>query len=534
MNPARLATLPSRFVVASFLALLSAGCGAGDAPHEHAADHPAGHDHHAPGHGHGDTDVRTQTLWNDAFELYLEHEAGEPGHSTTVLLHLTRLEDFRPWSAKDLSLTFEGPASLVAAFVAAPAPGVFEFAVTPAAAGRYRGRLVAAARPDAPIDGIAFEVAANAADEQTHDRAGGDEDDHEDEGLVEFLKEQQWAVPFATAFTTESTLLPSLDLAGEITTPPGGRAELAAPVTGRLEAPAEGWPLPGSDVAQGQVLAWVRPAPAASENAAATGLAIAEARARVETAEAALARAERLVAVEALPLRRAEEARREVAVAREALATAHRSAAAFEGSGGAPLPIASPLAGRLDPVDVHPGAIVGPGHTLFRIVDPSRLWVAVDIPEREASRLAGEREATVTLPESAGAMTGSFAASLISAAASVDAHSRTVRALYRLAATDERLRVGGLVRVAVPVGEPANGIVVPRSALVDRDGMNVVYVQTDGEHFEERVVRIGARQADRVLVETGLAAQERIVTRGAHLLRLAERATSEPAHGHIH
>jgi cobalt-zinc-cadmium efflux system membrane fusion protein len=94
--------------------------------------------------------------------------------------------------------------------------------------------------------------------------------------------------------------------------------------------------------------------------------------------------------------------------------------------------------------------------------------------------------------------------------------------------------VGGLVRVALPAGADFSGVVVPRAAIVDNEGRELVYVQVDGEHFEERSVRTGPRAGDLSGIEHGLAAGERVVTAGAHIVRLTARAGSGEAHGHIH
>jgi multidrug efflux pump subunit AcrA (membrane-fusion protein) len=61
-----------------------------------------------------------------------------------------------------------------------------------------------------------------------------------------------------------------------------------------------------------------------------------------------------------------------------------------------------------------------------------------------------------------------------------------------------------------------------------------VYVQVDGEHFQERKVKLGPRSADLVGIREGLKAGDRIVTKGSHLVRLAERANDEIPQGHIH
>lgn len=70
---------------------------------------------------------------------------------------------------------------------------------------------------------------------------------------------------------------------------------------------------------------------------------------------------------------------------------------------------------------------------------------------------------------------------------------------------------------------------VPLSAIVDDAGQPVVYVQTGGETFVRRPVTLGPRSGEFVQVIDGIASGERVVTRGAHLVRLASHSTSAPA-----
>ena len=75
---------------------------------------------------------------------------------------------------------------------------------------------------------------------------------------------------------------------------------------------------------------------------------------------------------------------------------------------------------------------------------------------------------------------------------------------------------------------------VPESAIVDDTGQPVVFVQQSGENFLRRPVKLGDRVGGYVQVLSGVTAGERIVTRGAHLIRLASMSNQVPAHGHVH
>ena len=77
-------------------------------------------------------------------------------------------------------------------------------------------------------------------------------------------------------------------------------------------------------------------------------------------------------------------------------------------------------------------------------------------------------------------------------------------------------------------------VVIAVAAVVDDAGRPIVFVQTGGESFERRAVTLGVREATVVQVLDGLKAGERVVTKGAHLVRLASLSTQVPAHGHVH
>jgi len=75
---------------------------------------------------------------------------------------------------------------------------------------------------------------------------------------------------------------------------------------------------------------------------------------------------------------------------------------------------------------------------------------------------------------------------------------------------------------------------VPESAIVDDGGRPVVFIQREGEAFVRRPVKLGIREGNLVQIAEGLQGGERIVTKGAYLIRLAALSSQIPAHGHVH
>ena len=73
------------------------------------------------------------------------------------------------------------------------------------------------------------------------------------------------------------------------------------------------------------------------------------------------------------------------------------------------------------------------------------------------------------------------------------------------------MKPGQRVRGTIAL-DRARALVVPREAIVDRDGKSVVYRQSE-RGFEPVVVELGAATSGRVVVKTGLAAGDRIALR---------------------
>lgn len=529
--------LPRLYAGLAAIVLLVA-CKKADDGHEHASDHPPGHDHHDEGHGHGETPMMRVTLWSEKLELFAEHPIVVAGSEASLLAHITVLKDFSPLDAGVLRLELDGPVKIQTEARAPLRAGIYQLTFKVGPAGTYRGRLIVEGSAAADtIDGIVIEAHAPSP----VPRPDGEHEDHNGGQLVEFLKEQQWGVPFATAFASPGTLIASADVAGEVTTPPGGSAEIGAPMAGRLIAPAQGLPRPGDLVRKGQILATLAPAPSSGEDAARATLGVSEAEARLARARAGAESATRLLRDQAISQREFDDAQRESSVAEEALRAARKARELFAGAAGAAgsWQLVVPIDGTLDDVAATPGAAVSPGTVLFRVVDTRELWIRARVPEQDAPRVRSDRDASFQIAGLEGYLpidvTGDDAnASLITLGRTVHPASRTVDLIYALRAPDPRLRVGGLVRVSVPASEDFSGIVLPKSAVLDDGGRQVVFVQIDGEHFEERTVRTGAVQGARIGITHGLTGTERVVTRGAHVVRLASQANTGPAHGHIH
>ena len=482
----------------------SGGTAGGDGAAANAAPEPAG---------------GAITMWTDSIELFMEHPALIVGAPDKFAVHLTDITDFAPLRSGKITLRFaprDGGAPLVVVQSAPRSPGIYGPSPEFTSAGVYDLTILVEslqARDSITVPNL--RVYANAAQAPKRE-AGGDEG-------IGFLKEQQWKTPgFQTAFAQSGSVEAAFDANGEIVPAAGRFAEVTAPISGLVDAGGvASSPVPGQHVARGQVIAYLTPTLGEG------GSAFAEARAALREAEDEHARATRLFAVEAVPQRRVHEAENRLRAAREALAGLDGGTLSANGQ----IAVRAPIGGVIARRSIAPGTRVDAGTSLFTVVDPSVVWLEVNVPAANAGTVSGTSGAEFTLEGHARRYT---ARRTVSIGSVIDSLSRTVPVLYEVANRDGTIKIGAAARVSVRTGQRAEGVLVPSTAVLDEDGRAVVYVQAEGERFEKREVIVGGIEGTRTVIARGIKSGERIVTGAAYQVRLASLSTSVPANGHEH
>ncbi|MFZ2491197.1 MAG: efflux RND transporter periplasmic adaptor subunit, partial [Thermoanaerobaculia bacterium] len=263
----------------------------------------------------------------------------------------------------------------------------------------------------------------------------------------------------------------------------------------------------------------------------------------VQQASAERTRVEALFAQEAVPERRVIEARGREQSARAELQAAQSRLAQYRGTqsttggeSGGRFEVRSPVSGTIVAVTVAPGEFVEDGRELFHVVDLSRLWLELQIPEGQAGRVQtsdsvwfqpeGFPDAFEVGPGSSGRV--------VATGGVVNPQTRTIPLIFEVPNPSGQLKAGMFVRAQVFTAAFVRGIVIPISAVVDENGQPVAYVELEGELFERRPLTLGTRQGDRVQVVEGLKAGDRVVTVGAYNIRLQAASGAVPAHGHAH
>jgi membrane fusion protein, heavy metal efflux system len=472
------------------------------------------------------------TDFTEATELFVEFEPLRVGEESTFAAHFTRLADFKPVTEGRVSVILRGGGQPEERFEAsAPAaPGIFKPLAKPKAPGK---RTLEIALESGKLR-ASHDLGEVIVFQSTQAALAAQPKSGNEPAAIRFLKEQQWQVDFATAPAGRASLRATVPATATIRGSAAGSAQVTAPVAGQVQAGPAGFPHIGQRIEQGAVLLRIAPKLAADVDVSTLRLAVEKARLRLEHEQRERARLEQLLKEEAIAERRVIAARTEEQLAKAELDAAQRRLAPYAGgdrAGG--VLVRAPVSATIVELALAPGTFVNEGQVLAQLADPARLWLDARVAEADAARLGDVQGAWVRAPglEQPLALEVGKNARLVARGQALDPATRTIPIIFEF---QSRLPIGSAVRVEIWTGKRGDALAVPASALVEEGGQTVLFVQRDGESFERRVVATGIRDGNAVEIRSGLKPGERVVTRGAYLVRLAGASPKAAGEGHAH
>jgi cobalt-zinc-cadmium efflux system membrane fusion protein len=320
------------------------------------------------------------------------------------------------------------------------------------------------------------------------------------DGSLLVPKPVQRLLAIRTLVTKISKHHKTLELPGRIIPDPNASGFVQASVSGRLSAPAGGFPRLGTVVKAGDVLAFVTP-PFQAIDVSDMRQKQGELEQQIGIVEKRIARYEPLAKSGAVTKVTLDEAILELKGLKDRRAALDRVRAE-------PEKLIAPVSGVIASANAVAGQIAETNAVVYQIIDPGRLWVEAltfaVIPD--AQRATGRTGDGATL-------------ALSFQGAGLTDRSQAIPVHFAIQGAPKGLRVGQLVTVLATTGEEIRGLVIPRrSVLRSANGQTTVFEHTSAERFEPRAVRVEPLDADTVVVLDGLPGGARVVTQGAELL----------------
>ena len=549
----------------------------GDEAHSH--DHEDGHDHGHEGEGH-----LLLTAYSDGLEFFAETGTFVAGQEVSVLLHVTELQDFKPYVGEDVSVCLVPKGES-----AGDNCGNCSHGHGKEAEPEIEGEGHTHQHEGHSHEGETHEGHQHEGESRSHEGETHEDQQHEGEGLTHqhegktevqgiyrfcvraeaegeanlvfsadgqrasipvrvfgsaseaseyaeslevrssngavFPKEKSWSVDFATE---EAVLEPFGQVIRATSRVQPSQEEVftvSALTDGVVSIGAKAL-VEGREVHKGETLCIVKGSGTADENLA-TKYARAEADynfARIEYERKKALASDRIVSESEL---RQAEAAFEIAKA-----VFENLKGNFDASGQS---AKSPIEGFVTSVTVSNGQFVRAGDPIATVSRSRSLLVVAEIQPRYSACLKDICGATFKDMDSGRIWTlDELGGKVVSYGKSVSSDSPLIPVTFSVPNKGGFIP-GSFLQTRIITRSETPAITLPTTSLIEEQGNYFVYRQLTPEYFEKTPVTIGASDGLRTEIRSGLSAGERVVSKGAMFVKLAQASGAlDPHAGHNH
>jgi len=177
--------------------------------------------------------------------------------------------------------------------------------------------------------------------------------------------------------------------------------------------------------------------------------------------------------------------------------------------------VTAPFAGRVVTRDVDPGQTVNVGTQLFVLSDFTPLLARVHVPSKEFNKLKPDQPVDLLLESSGTKLRGRIR--LVSP--TIDPSSGTIKVTVEITEYPAGVRPGDFAQVSIVTERRNNSTLVPKIAVVNDRGEQIVYVSQADTTAERRVVEVGFQDDQNAEILNGVTIGDRVVVKGQRSLK---------------
>jgi membrane fusion protein (multidrug efflux system) len=172
--------------------------------------------------------------------------------------------------------------------------------------------------------------------------------------------------------------------------------------------------------------------------------------------------------------------------------------------------IRAPIDGVISARNIKVGNTIGPNDPTFTVTDLDPLLAFVHVPEKEFRKIAPGQNAEVVIDALGGAR---FIGTISRISPTVDPQTGTFRARVEVPDATRTLKPGMFARVNIVYERRQDALQLPRTAIIEADGQQSVFVVASGK-AEQRTIETGLANGGWIEVLGGLKGSEQVVTVG--------------------
>ncbi|MFV1976611.1 MAG: efflux RND transporter periplasmic adaptor subunit, partial [Candidatus Scalindua sp.] len=473
-------------------------------------------------HGEEHTGVAPEplayTLYTDKSELFVEFKPLIAGEISKFAAHLTQLgKNFKAVTEGSVTVSLIGNETQITDTAEQPSsPGIFRLALNPENPGTYPLVFDIQTKEFSDkitISNITVYPDTKTALENRQEQTIGEE--------IVYLKEQAWKINFANMKVRREPFTEIIKTTGQILPAHGDETTITAKSKGIITF-GNNKKMIGSAVTPDETLFIISGADLTEGN---LDTKYKEAKNNYEKSTIDFERAKELVKDNVISQKYFQEIQLRYKNAQSIFNTIEKNYTA----GGHK--ITSPIHGFIKNVMVRGGEYVEIGQPIASVSQNRKLILKAEVPQKHFSKLNNISSANfITAYDSKMHSTDSLNGKLISYGKNTNDNAYYIPVNIEIDTKGEIIP-GSFIEVFLKTDVIKDALVLPYSALLEEQGNYFVYVQTSGEGFQKRELKLGPNDGLHVQVLSGIKEGERVVTKGSYQIKLATMSGKMPAHG---
>lgn len=177
--------------------------------------------------------------------------------------------------------------------------------------------------------------------------------------------------------------------------------------------------------------------------------------------------------------------------------------------------IYSPLSGHVSKKLVEVGEIVSPQVPLFKIVDLSNVKIEVAVPEEHITKVKHGQSVEIQLDAYPNRI---FTGKITEISPTVDRIARTFQVKIIVPNQGALIKPGMFARVRIITERHKNVLLVPVSAVINRNDKEIVFVVSENGIAREREVKTGISDENYIEIISGIKSDEKVIIEGNYTL----------------
>ncbi len=469
-------------------------------------------------------DVKIQlTAYSSEFEVFAEADPFIVGKSSNVLSHFSHLSSYK--ALENGSMTIRLIINNNEVFQTLDEPtrkGIYSFDVKPEIQGR--GQILFDIKTEEEVFHVIIpDVMVYSTEEEAI--AAAEKVFLSKTNTTVFTKEQSWKIDFSTEFPKKEPFGQIIKTTAQIQSAQGDEIIVTAKTNGIVILSPENI-LEGKNVSIGQYLVTVSGNDLASNN---SSVRFAEAKSNFEKTKADFERLQELAKDRVISEKELLDAKNQFDNAK---ATFDNLNINFSSAGQK---VASPMSGFIKLLFVENGQYVEAGQPIVVISQNKKLVLYAEVQQKYASLLTAIHTANIrTLHNNQTYPLEQLNGSILSYGKAINSDNFLIPVKLQI---DNKggFVSGGFVELFLKTLTNLQALTIPNESLLEEQGNFFVFVQITPELFEKREVKIGSTDGLKTEIIGGVSLTDRIVSKGAILVKLAQSSGALDAHsGHVH